>query len=584
MTFWDGTNSISSSSTGLYDGTNLTINNGRISAYSVNSSPSLQLGRFGGSYTAWIGVDENTNLNFYNNGGDTALFGIRILSGGTQGQLYSKYHAGSGNRLIYGTSGGNFENASVTSPLFLSGGSLSINQSTTSQNGFLSSTDWNTFNAKQNALTNPITGTGTSGTFPILNGTTSLTNSTTTDNGSTVTIGSRALAIGTIASLGSAATNFLTSNGGTINQRTAAQVLSDLPRATLTNGRGILSNSGTYNVLNDRTFYLDTTKNYNWLSTAQTYWAGSGDFDGSFQAGFGNGDYQNFYASSASDGYLGANSVFWEGTGKFNIGGNLGSNQTFTPAITPTAIFKNGFGGGSNGSTFFTRTQGTGAGESGLAIDGSYSGGLSTINIWAMGPYTSGGYASALKFKLTNNASSRDHAVFNSDGSSDFNGAVKSTSYFWTNSGIYSNTFGIYIIPQSGYWNFNGAGITGLGQVTTGTLYSNGGTVTTTAPSDSTLKNTIKDYRYGLSQVLQLKPKTFYFNSDTAKSSLKYGFLAQEVRGIMPDAVRKLNPKDPNSKLGLEPDAIYVAMVNAIKELKQQIDNLKAEIIILKNK
>ena len=46
-------------------------------------------------------------------------------------------------------------------------------------NGYLSSTDWTTFNAKQNALTNPITGTGTIGTIPKFNGsTTSLANST----------------------------------------------------------------------------------------------------------------------------------------------------------------------------------------------------------------------------------------------------------------------------------------------------------------------------------------------------------------------------------------------------------------------
>ncbi|MEI8142822.1 MAG: hypothetical protein WCG90_08150, partial [Chitinophagia bacterium] len=126
LTFWDGTNSISSSSTGLYDGTNLTINNGRISSYSVNNTPSFQLGRSGGSYTSWMGVDGNTNLSFYdNNASDTAIaFSIKLPFSG-RGQIYTPYHVGTGNRLIYATSTGLFENASVTSPLFLSGGSLS---------------------------------------------------------------------------------------------------------------------------------------------------------------------------------------------------------------------------------------------------------------------------------------------------------------------------------------------------------------------------------------------------------------------------------------------------------------------------
>jgi hypothetical protein len=117
-----------------------------------------------------------------------------------------------------------------------------------------------------------------------------------------------------------------------------------------------------------------------------------------------------------------------------------------------------------------------------------------------------------------------------------------------------------------------------IGTLGTGTVYSNSGTLTNTNPSDSTLKNTIKDYGYGLNEILQLKPKTYYYNSDSSKSMLKYGFIAQEVKNVMPDAVRRLNSTDENSKLGLETDAIYVAMVNAIKELKAEIELLKSKI------
>jgi hypothetical protein len=48
---------------------------------------------------------------------------------------------------------------------------LSIGLASGSANGALSSTDWSTFNAKQNALTNPITGTGTSGQVAFWTGT-----------------------------------------------------------------------------------------------------------------------------------------------------------------------------------------------------------------------------------------------------------------------------------------------------------------------------------------------------------------------------------------------------------------------------
>jgi len=66
----------------------------------------------------------------------------------------------------------------ASSPLFSSGGTtpnITIQQATATQNGFLSSTDWTTFNSKQNALTNPVTGTGTSGQIAYFNGTSAIT-------------------------------------------------------------------------------------------------------------------------------------------------------------------------------------------------------------------------------------------------------------------------------------------------------------------------------------------------------------------------------------------------------------------------
>jgi hypothetical protein len=66
---------------------------------------------------------------------------------------------------------------SASSPLSITSNVLSISQATTSTDGYLSSTDWNTFNSKQNALTNPVTGTGTSGQVTYFNGTSSITGS-----------------------------------------------------------------------------------------------------------------------------------------------------------------------------------------------------------------------------------------------------------------------------------------------------------------------------------------------------------------------------------------------------------------------
>jgi hypothetical protein len=56
-------------------------------------------------------------------------------------------------------------------------GTIGITQSGASSDGYLSSIDWNTFNNKQNALTNPVTGTGTIFTLPMWSGATSLADS-----------------------------------------------------------------------------------------------------------------------------------------------------------------------------------------------------------------------------------------------------------------------------------------------------------------------------------------------------------------------------------------------------------------------
>jgi predicted heme/steroid binding protein len=62
-------------------------------------------------------------------------------------------------------------------PITLVGSNIGITQSGVSSNGYLSSTDWNTFNNKQDALTNPVTGSGTAYSLPMWSGPTSLIDS-----------------------------------------------------------------------------------------------------------------------------------------------------------------------------------------------------------------------------------------------------------------------------------------------------------------------------------------------------------------------------------------------------------------------
>jgi hypothetical protein len=78
---------------------------------------------------------------------------------------------------------------SATSPLSITSNVISIAQASGSTDGYLSSTDWTTFNNKQNALTNPVTGTGTTNYLPKFTGASTIGNSQIFDNGTNIGLG-----------------------------------------------------------------------------------------------------------------------------------------------------------------------------------------------------------------------------------------------------------------------------------------------------------------------------------------------------------------------------------------------------------
>ena len=91
------------------------------------------------------------------------------------------------NALTIGNSGTDISSSvinSTTTPQI----TLNIPNSSSLNRGVLSATDWITFNTKQNALTNPVTGTGTVNTLPKFTGTTSIGDSNIVDNGTVVAI------------------------------------------------------------------------------------------------------------------------------------------------------------------------------------------------------------------------------------------------------------------------------------------------------------------------------------------------------------------------------------------------------------
>ena len=109
---------------------------------------------------------------------------ITLTTTGTSGA--ATFSSNTLNIPQYQAAGTYVTSVTGTSPISSSGGTtpaISISQATTSSNGYLSSTDWNTFNGKQNALTNPVTGTGTTNYITKWTGTNTVNTSTAYDDG-----------------------------------------------------------------------------------------------------------------------------------------------------------------------------------------------------------------------------------------------------------------------------------------------------------------------------------------------------------------------------------------------------------------
>ena len=88
--------------------------------------------------------------------------------------------------------------------------------------------------------------------------------------------------------------------------------------------------------------------------------------------------------------------------------------------------------------------------------------------------------------------------------------------------------------------------------------------------SDMRLKEDIEVAEPGLNEIAKLEPKTFTWKSTGEKD---FGLIAQEVQEVIPDAVVVMPDGD---NLGIRPMALISTLINSVKELKAELDELKA--------
>ncbi len=104
------------------------------------------------------------------------------------------------------------------------------------------------------------------------------------------------------------------------------------------------------------------------------------------------------------------------------------------------------------------------------------------------------------------------------------------------------------------------------------------GSGTWTVYSDGRLKENVADYTYGLDAIANLRPVNYNYKEDNPleipSDETHTGIIAQELMEVIPEAVEKTE----NGYYAVDTDPVIWALVNAVKELKKQNEELKERI------
>ena len=148
------------------------------------------------------------------------------------------------------------------------------------------------------------------------------------------------------------------------------------------------------------------------------------------------------------------------------------------------------------------------------------------------------------------------------------NGGVRTlgtaAGYFFNNRGL-SNVYGFYATGGTIFVFNDGVGNIASINTTSGVYVP---------LSDRNKKKDFEESTIGLDAILGLKPTLYRIKSDSNDAEKKLGFVAQEVEEFIPQAfIRQEGEKE--DFIGLDYNSITAALVKAVQELKAEIDLLK---------
>jgi hypothetical protein len=372
---------------------------------------------------------------------------------------------------------------------------------------------------------------------------------------------------------------------------------------------------------------LDTSGNLG-LGVTPSAWAGgftalqvkqgvfaSNQFSaGNLQTFFGSnvyydGSYRFITSGSASARYAQNENVhaWYQSTGT----GTAGSAITFTQAMTLDASGNLGLGT----TTINTRAQ--------ITVGDVMPAGSGNMNTGVV--IQSGSFGQALNFgsSSTNDYSWINSAFSNNSGTArplvfmtgaterariDSSGRfmVNQTSASAANAGQKCQIATDFLTTGSLaglFWENRSGGVTSSTNwygwyTTSGTIYLFNGSANVasinpssgayTALSDVNKKKDFEDSNIGLSAVMQLKPKLFRMLDDAENTSKQLGFVAQDVKDIIPQAYVEQSVVDAGNNdatyIGLNDRPIIAALTKAIQEQQAIIESLTARLTALEGK
>jgi hypothetical protein len=470
----------------------------------------------------------------------TGVFSIQQSSGSQAGYLSS---------ADWTTFNGKESVLTFSSPLVRTTNTISIPAATTSVNGYLTSTDWTTFNNKQSTITNPVTGTGTQNYHTKWNnaGGTSIGNSLIWDNGTNVGIGNQ----GTTYTLDVSGTGRFTGQLHIPNNSTG-------------------TNAG---------LFFDYNAN-----SASRSWCIVSDYDA-------YGDFQ-IKQSTTQTGTTFAKILGFTATGAATFSSTVTSQangSTFgTAGATGRALIVQA---GSTGGAI--RFQNAAGGDGTLFINGTSTSVDYNFNTYSVGD--------ALVIKNSGNVligTTTDSGIkLQVTGGGKFTSTVEATEFAASvaitiqkagANGIGDGPFYRYINSTNAAQflrQLNASSGEDLWTYNTSTAWTkvgntNAGSGAYTPLSDINKKKDFELSTLGLDAILGLKPTLYRMKSEDESTNKQLGFIAQDVKEFIPQAYIEEGEED-GKFIGLSYNAITATLVKAIQEQQIQIQNLQEQINIL---